>query len=61
MDMSDDMLLNSQEEDTVVPNTYAASLTTFSTQIVKKSGLKSQYNLEAETVNSNNNMNQEFL
>ena len=50
MDVSDD-LLDSSQEDTIVPNTYN-SPTTFSTNVIKKLGIKSLKNSEAEAANS---------
>jgi len=50
MDVSDD-LLDSSQEDTIVPNTYT-SLTTFSTKVIKKLGIKSLNSSEAEAANS---------
>ena len=50
MDVSDD-LLDSSQEDTIVPNTYTSS-TTFSTQVIKKLGIKSLNNSESEAANS---------
>jgi len=52
MDVSDDLLVDNSQEDTIVPNTYLTSPTTFSMQVIKKLGIKSLYNLEAETANS---------
>jgi len=56
MDMSDDLLLDSQE-DTIMPNTFATSPNTFSMQVIKKLNIKSHQNLQAETANSIINMN----
>ena len=50
MDVSDD-LLDSSQEDTIVPNTYN-SPTTFSTNVIKTLGIKSLKNSEAEAANS---------
>jgi len=50
MDLSND-LLDSSQEDTIVPNTYT-SPTTFSTKVIKKLGIKSLNNSEAEAANS---------
>jgi len=50
--MSDDLLVDNSQEDTIVPNTYLTSPTTFSMQVIKKFDIKSLYNSEAETANS---------